>query len=247
MIPHYAPKYFLLACTLMIAPLAFAQQITKPNEPSLDKYQQRVVSGWNVYLRHELLTKQKRMTDRALNLLKKQLDEIVRVVPRSAVTELQKVDLFFSPEYAGVRPKAEYHPSAGWLRDNQRDTNMARSVEFTNVRIFLQESRRMPNFALHELSHAYHHRFLDKGFQNPRVRETFQRAKAAGKYNNVRRRDAKGNETRERAYAMTNPQEYFAEISEAYFSKNDFFPFDNTELKAHDPAGFEMVKAMWMK
>jgi hypothetical protein len=28
-----------------------------------------------------------------------------------------------------------------------------------------------------------------------------------------------------KAYATTDPKEYFAEISEAYFGKNDFYPF----------------------
>ena len=37
------------------------------------------------------------------------------VVPAAAVEELRKVTLWFSPEYPGVKPKAEYHPGAGWL------------------------------------------------------------------------------------------------------------------------------------
>jgi hypothetical protein len=35
-------------------------------------------------------------------------------VPSQAVAELQKVPLYFSPEYPGVKPRAEYHPGAGY-------------------------------------------------------------------------------------------------------------------------------------
>jgi hypothetical protein len=55
-----------------------------------------------------------------------QLQEIVRVVPAKAVAELQKVPLWINPEYPKVHPRAEYHPDAGWLRDNGRDPVMAK-------------------------------------------------------------------------------------------------------------------------
>ena len=48
-----------------------------------------------------------------------------------------------------------------------------------------------------------------------------------------------------KAYAATNTAEYFAEMSEAYFGKNDFFPFTRDEFEKHDPAGFAMVKKAW--
>jgi len=50
---------------------------------------------------------------------------------------------------------------------------------------------------------------------------------------------------KKKAYAATNAAEYFAELSEAYFGKNDFFPFTKIELERHDPVGFEMLKKAW--
>jgi len=61
----------------------------------------------------------------------------------------------------------------------------------------------------------------------------------------VQRRDAKGTESVERAYAMTNPMEYFAESTEAFFSHNDFFPFDRAELKQHDPGMEHLLIGLW--
>ncbi len=101
----------------------------------------------------------------------------------------------------------------------------------------------MPNFALHELAHAYHDQVL--GFENPEIERVYQAAKSKGIYDRVARKDAAGNQFEERAYAMTNAKEYFAELSEAYFATNDFFPFNRHELREHDPEAFNLLKRLW--
>ncbi len=207
--------------------------------------QTKTVEGWTLLISDELLERDKAATERALELLKAQLQEITRVVPASAVTELKKVPLWFSPEYSGVPPRAEYHPGAGWLRDNKRDPAMEKAVEFTNVRIFERETKRMPNFALHELAHAYHDRVLSKGYGNEAVKAAFENAKTKGLYERVEQRFGDGRSANVRAYAITNPMEYFAECSEAYFSTNDFFPFTREQLAKHDPNMFALLKTLW--
>jgi hypothetical protein len=192
-----------------------------------------------------LLTKESQPTARALELLQKQLEEIVRNVPPAAVAQLQKVPLWISPQYAGVKPRAEYHPNAAWLREHGRDPAMAKGVEFTNVRIFEAETRRMPNFALHELAHAYHDRFLAGGFDNKEIKAAYEAAKASGKYDHVEQRFGDGRTANARAYAMANPQEYFAESTEAFFSTNDFFPFTREQLEQHDPDMFRLLGKLW--
>jgi hypothetical protein len=206
----------------------------------------REIAGWTLHISQDLLDREPKLTERAVELLKHQLEEIVRVVPPAAVTRLQKVSLYFSPEYPKVSPRAEFHPNAGWLREHGRDPAMAKCVEFTNIRIFEQEVSRMPNFALHELAHAYHDLVLPQGFGNPQIKAAYERAKASGKYDRVERRNGKGRpNTFERAYALTDPQEFFAENTEALFSANDFFPFTRDELKQHDPETFELLMRLW--
>ncbi len=186
----------------------------------------RDVSGWQVHIAKKLLETEADDTAKALTGLKKMLDEIVRDLPAAAVVELKKVPLYFSPSYKPGRSGAEFHPGAGWLRDNGRDPVMAQAVEFTGVHDFEAEMRRMPNFALHELAHAYHFRSLPNGFDNSEIKAAYQRAKRSGMYDRVERTFGNGKpNTFERAYAMTNAMEYFAETTEAYFSRNDFFPF----------------------
>lgn len=46
-------------------------------------------------------------------------------------------------------------------------------------------------------------------------------------------------------YALTDPMEYFAEATEAFFSRNDFFPFTNEEFGKHDPGMFELLGKLW--
>ena len=208
--------------------------------------QTRKVAGWTVQLKDELLAQQKPQVDEALVLMKKQLEEIVRVVPPRAVAALQKVTIWFSPEYPGVQPRAEYHPGADWLRDNKRDPAMARGVEVTNARIFAQETDRMPNFVLHELAHAYHHQVLPDGFDNAEIKAAYEKALAGKTYDKVERRLGNGRpNTFEKAYAMTSSQEYFAECTEAFFSRNDFFPFTREELAKHDPEMFRLLRRLW--
>lgn len=219
----------ILTILLLIAPLS-----------AIAQHEVRQISGWTLHISPEINPGD---LAKALPLLQAQLDEIARVVPAKAVAELRKVPLWFNPEHPNSRPHAAYHPSADWLRDNGHDPAMEKAVEFTNVRIFEAETRRMPNFALHELAHAYHDRVL--GFNNAEVASVYDKAKASGSYDKVLRQDSEGRKRLDRAYAMSNAKEYFAECSEAFFSRNDFFPFTREELKKHDPGMFALLQRLW--
>lgn len=206
----------------------------------------RSVAGWIVHISSRLIQQEPEATTLALGLLQKQLEEIARVVPPDAVAELRKVPLYFSPPYPGKRGGAEFHPDAQWLRDNGRDPAMAKGVEFSNIPKFQEEMNRMPNFALHELAHSYHNLVVSDGFKNAEIQALYEHAKASGKYDRVERRHGNGKpNTFERAYAMTNPQEYFAECTEAFFTRNDFFPFTRDQLKQHDAEMFVLLERLW--
>ncbi|HUP82332.1 MAG TPA: hypothetical protein VM260_27510 [Pirellula sp.] len=228
----------LLSCFSII----FASEAS---ETTFENSGKRNVAGWTLHIAEKLLIDEPELTARAVELLEAQLQEIIRVVPGTAVAELKKVPLYFSPEYPGKRPAAEFHPGADWLIKNGRDPGMVKAIEFTNIRIFEAETRRMPNFALHELAHAFHNLVLTAGFGNAEIIAAFERAKASGIYDKVERRDSEGRIRTERAYAMATAMEYFAETTEAYFTRNDFFPFTNEELQQHDPGMFALLTTLW--
>ena len=120
---------------------------------------------------------------------------------------------------------------------------MAKCVEFTDARIFEAECRRMPCFVLHELAHAYHDQVL--GFDNPEIIAAYRHAVASGSYDAVERWNGDRPTTVERAYAMTDHKEYFAESTEAFFGRNDFFPFTREQLRRHDPEMFRLLVRLW--
>jgi hypothetical protein len=39
--------------------------------------------------------------------------------------------------------------------------------------------------------------------------------------------------------------EYFAETTEAFFSRNDFYPFNRAELRQADPEMEELLGKLW--
>lgn len=213
------------------------------SETGRGDHETRVMAGWTVHVSRKLLAQEPAATAAALEILRAQLEGITRVVPAPAVRALREVPSWLSPEYAGILPKAEYHPSAQWLSAHGRAPAMARAVEFTNVRIFAAEARRMPVFVLHELAHAYHHMILGHGHAG--IRDAFARAQAGGAYERVERQDAAGRKQLARAYALTNAQKYFAEGTEAFFGRNDFFPYTREQLKAHDPDLYAVLGDVW--
>lgn len=209
-------------------------------------YETRSLHGWTVHINRTLLAADVQVTAKVLELLDRQLQDIVRVMPKDAVTKLRQVPLYFNPEYAGDRAVGVYHPSEGWLRTNGRDPAMARCVEFSRLSVYPDEVSRMPWFVLHELAHAYHDRELPKGYANADIAAAYARAKESGSYDKVERHWGNGRpNTAEKAYAMTTPMEYFAEATEAFFGRNDFFPFTRGDLKTHDPAMFDLIRKVW--
>ncbi len=216
-------------------------ELIKSGDPRLDVpgYSSRDVEGWPVRVSDDLMSEEPEQTTHALQLLAEQLREVKRVVPGQALARIRTVPIWLSPPYDGSRPTGEYHPGAAWLKDHGRLPELHRCVEFTNTAIFDREIKRMPVMVLHELAHAYHDQVL--GYDNDEVQAAYERARDNGTYNAVSR----GNGKTERAYAMTNPMEYFAELSEALLGRNDFFPFDRQQLRRHDPQGHKLLVRLW--
>lgn len=225
-------------CLLALACPAFS------STPEPAAYRTEKIEGWTVHTSERLLAESPEAIAHALEMLKGQLAEIVRVVPSPAVAKLREVPLWFSPEYPGIIPRAEYHPNPKWLVEHGRNVAMAKGVEFTNVRIYDAEIRRMPVFVLHELAHAYHDRVLR--FDQPEVKAAYQHAVASKTYEAVERRNGdRVVGTHERAYALSNEREYFAETTEAFFGRNDFYPFTRDELRAADPEMERLLARLW--
>ena len=124
---------------------------------------------------------------------------------------------------------------------------MAKTVEFSNTLNFERETMRMPNFALHELAHAYHNHLL--GDDHPAILKAYKVAKKSGRFYQLPRRtgDPKNplKNSKGPTYAMTNQMEYFAEATEAYFGENDITPYDRASLREIDPEIIPILEKVW--
>jgi hypothetical protein len=218
--------------------LAALQEPEKKFVPT-DQYEKRVHEGWTLYVNRALLGgAYAEVGRRALRLLEFKLEEVARLVPERPLSELRKVPIWLGVnDY--LEDRACYHPSADWLRKNGLNPDKAKAVEIGSAATFLRHIRDQPMMVVHELAHAYHDRVLS--FEHPGILEAYRKAKEAGLYEKVLRINGR----RERAYAVKNHHEYFAEASEAYFGTNDFFPFVRPELKEHDPEVYAILEEVW--
>ena len=172
--------------------------------------------------------------------LHRQLLGINRVIPKPALQKLNRVPIYIHNTSPETRCMA-YHPGAQWLREHSMNPAMEHAIEIGNADNFLSWTEQQPWMVLHELAHAYHHRFLPNGFENKEVATAYRFNLDAKRYDAVLHWDGKTTAH----YAKTNPMEYFAEASEAYFGQNDFYPFVKAELKTHDPEGFAVIAKVW--
>ena len=216
-----------------------------PDEPPkveyepMSSYTTRTVRGWTVYVNHRLLEDQKELGDQALQLLDVKLYDVTRAVPQPALDKLRQIPVWM--ESADPRhPCMCYHPSREWLNQHAFNPEKAGSVEIANAATFLKWTHEQPSMVLHELAHGYHHRFLG-GYDNPEIAAAYRAAMEAKQYDSVLHWDGKT----VRAYAANNPQEYFAELTEAWFGANDFYPFVRAEVVEHDPEGAKLLKKLW--
>jgi predicted metallopeptidase len=203
-------------------------------------YQQEVVQGFTVLINPQLREHPSAARDMRQEL-SSQLAQIAQVVPAQPLSALRKVRIWVEWD-KNLQGAAVFHPSVAWLQANGYNPAKAGSIELSNTRNFVKWSRAEQRWmVLHELAHAYH--FLVLGENYAGIETAYQQAVQQKLYDAV----VYINGGQRRAYARTNAQEYFAELSEAYFGKNDFYPFTHAELQKYDPVGYQLMEKVWGK
>lgn len=203
---------------------------------------EKEIEGWKVHVDPALLEGERGDAGpRALQMLGNHLQRIKIVVPAEAVKKLQTIEIWIEKSNPRLS-SMQYHPSRGWLERNGHDTRLAKKVHITRADQLLSREQMLkhPAVILHELAHGYHDQIL--GFEHPAVIDAFEAAKSAGTYEKVMLYTGR----QVRHYGLSNHKEYFAEGTEAYFYRNDFFPFVRGELIEHDPKLYEVLKEVWL-
>jgi len=205
-----------------------------------EAYRPQELRGWKLLVLDELIEKHPRTWEEVREVLDAQLLGVVRMVPSKTVAKMRQVPIWI--EYDNPKVKCMcYHPSRQWLSSNGFNPEKAGAVELGNCRNFLGWTKHQPWMVLHELAHGYHHRFLPDGYDNKEIAEVYRRAMDSKRYESV----LYYNGDTKRAYAANNPQEYFAELTEAWFGTNDFFPFVRPEVRRHDPEGADLLERLY--
>jgi hypothetical protein len=203
-------------------------------------YKKESLEGFAILINPEVLSHRKE----AINVRKEissQLRRISRVVPVEPLATLKKVQMWVEWENGDIEAPV-FHPSVVWLEENCYNPDKAGGIELSNTGKFIEWSRaEQPWLLMHELSHAYV--YLVLGENHKGLEAAYKQAVERKLYDSVPY--IKGG--KERAYALTNANEYYAELSEAYFGKNDFYPFVHNELKKHDPVGYQLMEETWGK
>jgi hypothetical protein len=226
---------FLLMFLLGSA-MVHGEEAAKPS-----RHTTRTVEGWTVRVDDRLLqAPNEELGSRTLRFLEAKLSDIKIIVPADKVKKLQAVTIVLDLTHGKLGPM-QYHPSAEWLTENGYSADLVKCVHLPRAADVAtsRNTREQPWVMLHELAHAYHDQVL--GFEEPRIREAFEKYKKSGHGDKTLLYDGR----RVKHYALTNPKEFFAEMTESYFGSNDFFPFNRGELKESEPDIYALMKHIW--
>jgi len=192
----------VLAIVLLASAGCAAENVTTQPIPT-SQYEVRMIEGWTVHVNRMLLREQAPLGADAMKVLAGKLYDITRVVPERKCVELKKVPIWLGVD-DGPNDRAQYHPSPDWLKKHGFNPEKAKGVEIGNAARFVKTAIEQPSMVLHELAHAYHDQVLR--FDHPGIRKAYDDARAGGAYESVLRISG----SKERHYALTDPQEYFA-------------------------------------
>jgi dipeptidyl-peptidase-4 len=229
------PKATAVLSALVV--VAFAAETAKPRFDPVKKK----IEGWTVFVEPAMLKSAPDSEDaRSLAMLEAHLRIITAMVPADRVEKLRKLEIWVERDHPTLK-SMQYHPEEQWLRDNGHDPRLAKKYHVPVARNLISSAQlaKHPMVVLHELAHAYHDQVLS--FEEPRIIAAYEKAKASGSYEKV----LLFNGDTVSHYALTNHKEYFAEGTEAFFNRNDFYPFVRAELKLHDPTLHDLLLEIW--
>jgi dipeptidyl-peptidase-4 len=198
------------------------------------------IEGWTVHVDPQLLEGEHAEEGaRALTMLANHLQRIAILMPEDRLEKMRQLEIWI--EHQHELGSMQYHPSADWLTSHDYDARLAKKVHIPRAEALLSRHQMIkhPAVVLHELAHAYHDQVL--GFDEPRIKKAYDKAMEAGTYEEVQLYTGK----KVRHYGATNHKEYFAEGTEAYFYRNDFFPYVRAELQEHDPTLHDLLEEIW--
>ena len=233
-----------LSCLLLAPVLLHGQEKPAANKPDHFDPVVKMLEGWTVHVDPKLLEgEHAKEGAEAIKMLANHLQRLNVLIPEPRLAEMQKLELWIEHDHDIDVEPGPYHPGKDWLVERGYDPRLEKKVHITRAASLLERHHMVkhPAVILHELAHSYHDQVL--GFDEPRLKAAYEQAMEAGLYQEVL--DYKGRKVKH--YATTTVMEYFAEGTEAYFYRNDFYPFVRAELKEYDPTLYKLLEEIWGK
>jgi len=212
-----------------------------PEPPKPTSRTVRQIEGWTVRVDDRLLNPPNvELGQRILKSLEWRLANIRAVVRPHVLAKLQGFNIVLDLSHGKLVPM-QYHSEVDWLKENGYAADLVNCVHIPAAAELLEprQINVQPWCVLHELAHAYHDQVL--GFDEARIRDAYTAYKASGHGDSALL--ITGEHVRH--YALTNHMEFFAEMTEAYFGTNDFYPFNRAELMQAEPALYQLLATIW--
>ena len=193
---------------------------------------------------------------KAIERMKADLDNIVSFCPEAALKVMKKRAIWMEENNTANSSAAWYHRFADYPASIGDLSAKGKCLEITNYNYYVSwTAQNQPYMVFHELSHLYHDQGLG-GSTNVTINNAYKNAKNSGIYKknyyrfNVKDPQSKWIQTDtpahpNQSYCLNDEWEYFAEMSEAYWGENDYYPFNYEQLKKHDPTAFAAMEKIW--
>jgi hypothetical protein len=208
--------------------------------------------------------------------LERDFKEVQRLLPGKAFEALKRTPFYVNSTLvygnrgspmAGAH--ATYHPtgSARWLQEHGLSLDHEGSIEIMNLGNYNKDRTCWGpgGLLLHELCHAYHDKHMQDGYDNHEIRSMYDAAIKLCLYDNVSCRFRDGTySSPQRGYCITDPMEFFAELSVAYLWKgggdgghingneeekecefNKWSPHNRAQLREHDRSTHDGLCVIW--
>lgn len=203
------------------------------------------VGSHSFQVEKSLQTADKAIAKKAMDRLVKNADQALKTLPKPASDGLRNIRYFLmhgpKARGGGRNNGLEYIQKNAPPHHPELDPRWGDSMVLYCAQNYVDISDLWAIKAVaHEYGHAYQLHNWPEG--QPEIVRTYNNAMKQRLYRKVK--DVDG-EILDAAYATTNQLEYFAELTSMYFVGCNYQPFNRSELKEYDPAGFAMIERFW--
>ena len=155
-------------------------------------YKKAILGGWPVYLESNWNDGDESLERRLaedLEFAAKCLPQHARDFLRTNTPVYVNRTFQYGPEVCPVVARGCcFHPEKNWLEENFMHPEKCECVEIYSTKEYLEDCQLWGRggVLVHEFSHAYHHKCLDKGYDNEEIKKCFEEAMKERLYDWVR-------------------------------------------------------------